>query len=126
MGDWGATLDPKQYVSALFSSHIKILGIQKHLCWPVGYSGMGGWGANPTMFRNRVDDKSCGFGKRVLWPRGLREFLDTEEILITSSSPESFHFLSPQLNTNDRNGSVPHRLGSTPFEVGRWRGVGVP
>ena len=47
MGLWGATPEPKQYVLALCTSNITILGIQKHLYWPVGYSGMGVWGATP-------------------------------------------------------------------------------
>ena len=32
---------------ALCISNTPILGIQKHVCWRVGYSGMGVWGATP-------------------------------------------------------------------------------
>ena len=46
MGDWGATLEPKQYFLALCNSNITILGIHKLLCWPVVCSGMGDWGAS--------------------------------------------------------------------------------
>ena len=44
---WGATPEPKQYVSALCSSITIIRGTQKHLYYPVGYNGMGVWGATP-------------------------------------------------------------------------------
>ena len=51
----GATLEPKQYFLALCicaffrlcacNSNTPILHIQKHLFWPIGYSGMRVWGA---------------------------------------------------------------------------------
>ena len=47
MGVWGATPEPKQYFLAVCSSNTPILGMQKHLFWPIGYSGMGVWGATP-------------------------------------------------------------------------------
>ena len=36
--------EPKQYFLGLYNSNMTIPGIQKHLCWPVGHSGMGGRG----------------------------------------------------------------------------------
>jgi hypothetical protein len=48
-GVWGAPPEPKQYLLPLCSSNIPILGIQKHLFWPMGCRGMGVWGAmDPT------------------------------------------------------------------------------
>ena len=38
---------PKQFFLALCSSITTIPGIQKYLCWPMGYSGMGVWSATP-------------------------------------------------------------------------------
>ena len=32
---------------ALCNSNTTIIGVQKHLCWPIGYSGIGVWGATP-------------------------------------------------------------------------------
>ena len=46
-GVWSATPEPKHHFKALCISNTPILGIQKHLCWPVGYRGMGAWGATP-------------------------------------------------------------------------------
>ena len=37
----------KQYCLALCISNTTILGIQKHLCWPMWYNDMGVWGATP-------------------------------------------------------------------------------
>ena len=34
-------------VGVLCISNTPILGIQKHFCWPMGYSGMGVWSATP-------------------------------------------------------------------------------
>ena len=38
---------PNNMFLALCSSNTPILGIQKHLCWPMGYNGMGVRGATP-------------------------------------------------------------------------------
>ena len=45
----GATPEPKQCFSALCSSNTTILGTQKHLCWCMGHSGTGVWGATQNL-----------------------------------------------------------------------------
>ena len=59
MGVWGTTPEPEQSFLALCSSKTPIPGMQKHLCWPVGYRGMGVWGASPepTIFFGIVQFK---------------------------------------------------------------------
>ena len=47
MGVWRATLKPERSFLALCSSNTPIIGIQKHLCCGMGYSGMPVWGATP-------------------------------------------------------------------------------
>ena len=51
------------------------LGIQKHLCWPVGYSGTGGWGATPEpkqYFLALCSSNTIirGTQKHLCWPVG--------------------------------------------------------
>ena len=48
-GLWGAAVwvFGAELVLALSSSNTTITGIQKHLCWPMGYSGMGVWDPSP-------------------------------------------------------------------------------
>ena len=46
MGVWGATPQPYFFL-ALCISNTTFPGIQKHVCWPMEYSGMGVWRATP-------------------------------------------------------------------------------
>ena len=74
-GVWGATPEPKQYSSALCSSNTTIMGIQKHLWWPMGYSGMGAWGATPEPKQYSLavcisSTTITGIQKHLCWPVG--------------------------------------------------------
>ena len=43
----GASPEPNQFFLALSCSNTSIIGIEKYLCWPVGYRGMSVWGPTP-------------------------------------------------------------------------------
>ena len=75
MGVWGATPEPKQYFLALCSPNTPFPGVQKHLCWPMGYRGMGVWGAIPEpkqyILALCISNTSIlGIQKHLCWPMG--------------------------------------------------------
>ena len=59
----------------VFGANTPILGIQKHLCWPVGYKGMGAWGATAEP-KNRFlalcvsNTPVLGIQKHLFWSIG--------------------------------------------------------
>ena len=74
-GCLGRRMRTQNHFSALCISNTPILGIQKHFCWPVGYSGMRGWGATPEpkqcfLLSCILNTPILGIQKHLCWPMG--------------------------------------------------------
>ena len=72
---------------ALCISNTPILGLQKHLCWPMAYSSMGVWGATPEpkqyfLTLSISNTPILGIQKHLFWPmvrRGMGVWAATPE-----------------------------------------------